>query len=113
MVVDEGSRHALFQRLEQTLGQEAATTLMEHLPPAGWADVATRHDLDTRVELLRSEMRIGSAEVRQEMAMLRADFRGELLTAVNGQTRAVILSNIGAVATMTGVAIAVTRLLSG
>ena len=45
MVVDERSRHELYRRLEEVLGSEAATTLIEHLPPVGWADVATKHDL--------------------------------------------------------------------
>jgi len=45
MAVDERSRHELYRRLEEVLGPEAATTLIEHLPPVGWADVATRHDL--------------------------------------------------------------------
>ena len=45
MVVDERSRHELYRRLEEVLGPEAATTLIEHLPPVGWADVATKHDL--------------------------------------------------------------------
>ncbi len=45
MVVDERSRHELYRRLEELLGPEAATTLIEHLPPVGWADVATKGDL--------------------------------------------------------------------
>jgi len=45
MVVDERSRHQLYRRLEEVLGPEEATTLIEHLPPVGWADVATKHDL--------------------------------------------------------------------
>lgn len=46
MAISEESRHHLYQRLEQVLGPEEATVLMEHLPPVGWADVATKRDLD-------------------------------------------------------------------
>ena len=54
MVVDDRSRHELYRRLEEVLGMEAATTLIEHLPPAGWAEVATKQDLanlEERLEL--------------------------------------------------------------
>jgi hypothetical protein len=54
MVVDDRSRHELYRRLEEVLGLEAATTLIEHLPPVGWADVATKADvaaLEQRLEL--------------------------------------------------------------
>jgi hypothetical protein len=47
MAITEESRHQLYQRLEEVLGREQATTLMEHLPPVGWADVATKRDLDS------------------------------------------------------------------
>jgi len=46
MAIDEQSRYSLHQRLEGILGQSEANTLMELLPPVGWADVATRRDLD-------------------------------------------------------------------
>ena len=46
MAIDERTRHQLFLRLEEVLGDEEANTLMEHLPPVGWADVATKRDLD-------------------------------------------------------------------
>ena len=46
MAISEESRHHLYQRLEQVLGPAEATVLMEHLPPVGWADVATKRDLD-------------------------------------------------------------------
>lgn len=52
--ITEASRHQLFQRLEEVLGAEEATTLTEHLPPVGRADVATKRDLDrlgARLEL--------------------------------------------------------------
>ena len=41
MAISEESRHHLYLPLKAVLGAEEATTLMEHLPPVGWADVAT------------------------------------------------------------------------
>ena len=98
MVVDERSRHELFRRLEQTLGEEAAATLMEHLPPVGWADVATRRDIDS----IR-------ADLRAEMAELRADFRGEIAAAVTSQTRVIVFSMLGAIVAHGGLVLAVAR----
>nr|MDQ3612240.1 hypothetical protein [Actinomycetota bacterium] len=46
MAVDERARLELLRRLEEALGSEQAVTLMEHLPPAGWADVARKRDVD-------------------------------------------------------------------
>ena len=46
MAVDERRRHEMYLKLEEVLGPDEATTLMEHLPPVGSADVATKRDLD-------------------------------------------------------------------
>lgn len=46
MAVTERSRNRLHNYLEKTMGDEHATTLMEMLPGVGWADVATKRDLD-------------------------------------------------------------------
>jgi hypothetical protein len=46
MAITEETRHRMYQRLEEVLGPEQAATLMEHLPPVGWADVATKRDLE-------------------------------------------------------------------
>ena len=88
MAIDERSRHDLFTRLEEILGQEHATVLMEHLPPVGWADVATKHDLDQlegRIGAL--EGRIGARIDVTEQRLL-ATFRAE----INAQTRIMIFS---------------------
>ena len=55
MAITEDARHRLYQRLEEVLGPEEAATLMEHLPPVGWADVATTRDLDNLANVLRVE----------------------------------------------------------
>jgi hypothetical protein len=46
MQIDERSRRQMYERLEEVLGARTADALMEHLPPVGWADVATKRDLD-------------------------------------------------------------------
>ncbi|HEU5149684.1 MAG TPA: hypothetical protein VFU19_04260 [Iamia sp.] len=56
MTVTEESRHRLHQALDHAIGPEEATTLMEHLPPVGWADVATKTDLTHLGDTLRAEM---------------------------------------------------------
>jgi CRISPR/Cas system type I-B associated protein Csh2 (Cas7 group RAMP superfamily) len=56
MVLDERSRHELYLKLEQVLGPEPAQTLMEHLPPVGWADVATKRDLDQLAALTKRDL---------------------------------------------------------
>ena len=78
MAVDERRRHEMYLAFEELVGGEVATTMMEHLPPVGWADVATKHDLDREIQILRAEMHAGFAELRGEMHGGFADLRGEL-----------------------------------
>lgn len=56
MATSEESRHHLYNKLDQVLGPAEAATLMSHLPPVGWADVATRHDLDVRFDSLSRKL---------------------------------------------------------
>ena len=46
MQIDERTRHEMYLGLEEKLGTAVADALMAPLPPTGWADVATKHDLD-------------------------------------------------------------------
>ena len=46
MASNEDDRYRLHQRLDEVLGRDDANTLMEHLPPTGWANVATRDDVE-------------------------------------------------------------------
>jgi hypothetical protein len=47
MAVDEARRHALHEDARRSFGVESGDALMELLPPVGWADVATKQDLQT------------------------------------------------------------------
>lgn len=89
MAITEDRRHQLYEELIQVLGREKAATLMEHLPPLGWADVATKRDLDHQTQLfrrdldheigrLRAEMEAGFADVRAEMQAGLAELRAEM-----------------------------------
>jgi hypothetical protein len=71
MAISEESRHHLYIRLEEILGAEEATTLMEYLPPGGWADVATKRDLDALAVTI-------NMATHRDIADLRAHFEREL-----------------------------------
>lgn len=63
MAITEETRHRMYQKLERLMGSEEAAVLMEHLPPVGWADVATKRDLEhlhlqLKLALSESERRV-------------------------------------------------------
>lgn len=101
MTITEESRHRLYQALEQAIGHEEATTLMEHLPPVGWADVATTRDLDH----LRAE--IGS--LRSEMDLRLEALEHRLMGAIHQETKAlhrtIITAIVGSNAVLATVAL--------
>jgi len=123
MVVDERSRHQLYRRLEEVLGADAATTLIEHLPPVGWADVATKHDLasleerielrfarvDDRFDLIDERMneRFNAMDdrIRASASDLRATFEHEL----RSQTTTMVFGLVSVVLTMAALAFALVR----
>jgi hypothetical protein len=87
MGLAESSRRLLYASAAEALGTEAADVLMEHLPPAGWADLARRSDVEHETELLRTEMRGEFAAIRAEMAAMRAELGGRIHEASASQTR--------------------------
>jgi hypothetical protein len=104
MAIDERARHELHAKLEQVLGAEEASTLMAHLPPVGWADVATRRDLDHLEGTLRAEMQATKSE-------LIASFRHELHSEIHSAIRALVVLMSSLFVTLAGVAFAAARLV--
>lgn len=78
MTITELSRFQLHQRLREALGEDEAETLMEHLPPLGWADVATKRDLDQLQNLTARDLKLAAVELRGEMQALGSELRGEM-----------------------------------
>ena len=50
---------------------------MEHLPPAGWRDLATKSDVESASLLLRTDMEVEFGKVRAEFANVRAEMATE------------------------------------
>ena len=75
MAIDERTRYRMHESLRSVHGAEVALTIMEHLPPVGWADVATKHDLralEQRLELL-IDGKVSAAGNRLLLAMLTSN----------------------------------------
>jgi hypothetical protein len=106
MMIDERSRHALYLRLEEVLGAEEAETLMEHLPPVGWADVATTRDLDG----LRSDFNAQRVSMKQDMELLRLELRGEMTRGFATMTRTYVITSFGSAIAVASLVLAAVRL---
>jgi hypothetical protein len=75
MALDERRRLDLADAAKRVLGGDAGITLMELLPPVGWADVATKQD----VLVLRGDfdmVREDFGRLQGEFAELRGEFHG-------------------------------------
>ena len=68
MAISEVQRFEMHLGLRNTLGDGVANSLMEHLPPRGWSDVARTADLNR----LETEMREGFKRIRNSIRFLVA-----------------------------------------
>jgi hypothetical protein len=102
----DDDRRELSDLLEAGLGRRTAALLMAHLPPVGWAELATKSD----VAALRSELRGEIAELRGEMVHLRGEMvnmRGELVGRIASSQLSVQATSIGTMIGLSGLVFAV------
>jgi hypothetical protein len=85
MSITEASRFQLRTAIGLILSEEAADTLMELLPPVGWADVATKtdlHYLNGDIQNLRNELKSDIDSLRNELKSdiqsLRDELKGDM-----------------------------------
>jgi len=100
MSITEASRFQLRTAIGQILSEEAADTLMELLPPVGWADVATKTDL----QHLRDEL-------KAEIQALQLSFETTLEKRLHEQTKWFITTMIAMNAVTVAVAVALSKLI--
>jgi hypothetical protein len=116
VTIDEHQRYQLHQALEHQLGPENAATLMAHLPPVGWADVATKHDLHVlRNDLHAVEERLGLRFEAIDHRFEAMDHRitgglAEVRTEIHKTARAMTITFVGATAAIATAIAALTSL---
>jgi hypothetical protein len=89
------------------LSEEAADTLMELLPPVGWADVATKTD----IQHLRDEMQHLRNELKGDMLNLQLTIEVNVRKLIHEQTKWLITTMIAMNAVTVAVAVALSKLL--
>ena len=111
MSITEASRFQLRTAIGQILDEEAADTLMELLPPVGWADVATKTDL----QHLRNEMQADIKNLRDEfkgdMHALQLTIEATLEKRLHEQTRWLITTMIAMNTVMLAASVALSKLI--
>ena len=95
MPMNETARHHLLIALQEAIGEEAAMTLADHLPPTGWSDVATRRDLDHLESRLEARL---EGTLHRELASVQ---------------RTLLFAILGAFTANAGIVVAVLRATGG
>ena len=107
MSITEASRFQLRTAIGQILSEEAADTLMELLPPVGWADVATKTD----IQHLRDEMQHLRNELKGDMLNLQLTIEVNVRKLIHEQTKWLITTMIAMNAVTVAVAVALSKLI--
>ena len=111
MSITEASRFQLRTAIGQILNEEAADTLMELLPPVGWADVATKTDLQHLRDELKGDIQILRNELKGDMLNLQLTIEVGVRKLIHEQTKWLITTMIAMNAVTVAVAVALSKLI--
>ena len=85
MSMTEARRTEMHIGLRESLGPRVADSLMEHLPPSGWADVARQSEVNLRFDMV---------QVQFEMIDRRFEEIDRRLDAIEARMRFMIASGL-------------------
>jgi len=111
MSITEASRFQLRTAIGQILNGEAADTLMELLPPVGWADVATKSDLQHLRDELMGDTHSLRDQMKADMRALQLTIEATLEKRLHEQTKWLITTMIAMNAVTVAVAVALSKLI--
>ncbi len=83
MAITEANRLEMYLELRKVLGDEKADTLMEHLPPVGWANVARQDDMMARFDAVA--VRFENVNVRFDAMEMRFAIIDQRLNALENR----------------------------
>lgn len=111
MSITEASRFQLRTAIGQILSEEVADTLMELLPPVGWADVATKTDLQHLHDELKADILNLRNEFKADIHALQLSFETTLEKRLHEQTKWFNTTMIAMNAVTVAVAVALSKLI--
>lgn len=95
----------------QILNEEAADTLMELLPPVGWADVATKSDLQHLRDELKGDIQHLRDELKADMLNLQLTIEITIEKRIHEQTKWLITTMIAMNTVMLAASVALSKLI--
>jgi hypothetical protein len=114
VTIADTKRFELHQYLRTHMETNMADTLMDHLPPAGWSDLARTSDvsasqllLKNDIEAVRTELKSDIQAVRTELKGDIAELRAEMVDRFAAQTKWFLGFMLTNIASMTALVIAV------
>ena len=111
MSITEASRFQLRTAIGLILDEEAADTLMELLPPVGWADVATKTDLQHLRDELKGDIQNLRDELNGDMLNLQLTIEIAIEKRIHEQTKWLITTMIAMNTVMLAASVALSKLI--